>query len=258
MNLISLTTDFGYRDWFVGTMKGVIHSILPQAQIVDISHGIPSGDIRAGALALMASYRYFPRHTIHVGVVDPGVGSNRHGIAVRTEDYSFIGPDNGLFWLALADEKIVEVRRLENRMYFLDPVSATFHGRDIFAPVAAHLSRGVKFSELGPVESELVQLEIPVPVVEVGLIKGEIFYIDQFGNAVTNITLAHLGDIDPKEVTVHLAKHKPLRLGRYYQEAGPGKPIGLIGSAGFLEIAVNGASAADKLHLNIGDPVMLR
>lgn len=137
MNIITLTTDFGLADWFVGSMKGVILGINPQARIVDITHDVPAGDIRAGAFALLASYRCFPRNTVHVAVVDPGVGSERAAIAVRTEEYFFVGPDNGVLSFALAHENVQEVRHLQNEMLFRTPVSNTFHGRDIFAPVAA-------------------------------------------------------------------------------------------------------------------------
>ncbi len=149
MRAITLTTDFGLGDWFVGTMRAVILGIHPRANVVDITHGIPPGDIRAGAFALMASCRFFPRGTVHVAVVDPGVGSRRRAIAVRSANHFFVGPDNGVLSWALGLEEIKTIRLLENPEYFLAPVSRTFHGRDIFAPVAAHLSRGLRASRLG-------------------------------------------------------------------------------------------------------------
>lgn len=151
MNIITLTTDFGARDWFVGAMKGVILGINPRASIVDVTHEIPGGDVRGGAFVLAASYRFFSRGTVHVAVVDPGVGSRRDAIAAQTVDYFFVGPDNGVLSLALSGEKIKVIRRLENKKFFLKPVSQTFHGRDILALVAAWLSKGTPCPKLGPV-----------------------------------------------------------------------------------------------------------
>lgn len=150
MHLITLTTDFGARDWYAGVMKGVIARIAPEAEVIDLTHEIPAGDIRAGAFALAAAYRFFPKGSIHLGVVDPGVGSARPGVAVQTADFWFLGPDNGLLSWALAREKLLAIRALEQPDYFLKPVSGTFHGRDVFAPVAAHLSRGVPMEKFGP------------------------------------------------------------------------------------------------------------
>src|SRR5262245_4734331 len=143
MHVITLTTDFGTRDWFAGTMKGVILGINPRATIVDLTHGIPAGDVRTGAFALAAGYRFFPKGTVHVAVVDPGVGGKRGALAVQTANYFFVGPDNGVLSFALRDEKIKAIYRLENRELFMKAVSHTFHGRDVFAPVAAYLSRGI-------------------------------------------------------------------------------------------------------------------
>ena len=187
VSVITLTTDFGTRDWFVGTMKAVILGILPRAKVVDITHEIPPGDIRAGAFALMASCRYFPRGTVHVAVVDPGVGSQRQAIAVQTARRFFVGPDNGVLSWGLALEKIKTIRLLENRQYFLQPVSRTFHGRDIFAPVAAHLSRGLSASRLGRELKDFVRVPWPLTTKQRGEVQGEIVHIDRFGNAITDI-----------------------------------------------------------------------
>jgi len=187
MSIITLTTDFGTRDWFVGSMKGVILGINPQAVVVDITHEIPAGDIRAGAFALMASCRCFPRNTVHVAVVDPGVGSNRAAIVVRTPEYYFVGPDNGVLSWALAKEKVLEIWRVENEAYMRQPVSSTFHGRDIFAPVAARLTHRVLMDSLGSQLKDYARLNWPQPQVVGGVLRGEIVYIDHFGNAVSNI-----------------------------------------------------------------------
>lgn len=258
MSMITLTTDFGLNDWFVGSMKGVILSVNPRVTIVDIAHGVPSGDIRAGAIALSASCRLFPPKTVHVAVVDPGVGSARAALAVETEHYVFLGPDNGLLSLALSDDEVKKVHRIENQEYFRHPVSPTFHGRDIFAPVAAHLSQGLALRKVGPEISDYVRLEMLAPEVEVGKITGQVVYIDRFGNAYTNITPAHLGDIPPEQVELSVRGRAPFKLGHYFQETDPGHPIGIIGSSGFLEICVNGGDAAKKLHLKIGDPVIVQ
>src|SRR6185437_8130238 len=158
MNIITLTTDFGLADWFAATMKGVILSIQPDAHIVDMTHDIRPGDIRAGAFALAAGCRFFPKATIHVAVVDPGVGSERRAIAVRTSDYFFVGPDNGVLSLALAGENIKAIHRITNERLFRHPISNTFHGRDIFAPVAGHLSKGLPVRRLGPAMKSFVRL----------------------------------------------------------------------------------------------------
>jgi len=184
MRLITLLTDFGMKDWFVGAMKGVILSLQPRATVVDITHEIPTGDVRAGAFALAASYWLFPRGTIHLAVVDPGVGSQRKAIAVRTTDYVFLGPDNGVLSWALARQKVRAIHALENEHYFLRNVSRTFHGRDIFSPVAAHLSRGVSIKRLGPPLLDFQRLEWPEPRQRKGRIEGQVVYIDRFGNAI--------------------------------------------------------------------------
>src|SRR5215471_15343545 len=172
--VITLTTDFGDRDWFVGTMKGVILGINPRASIVDITHGVTAGDMRGGAFALASSYRFFPKGTVHIAVIDPGVGSRRRGIVVQTSRYSFVGPDNGVLSWALAQEKIKTVHVLENAVFFHRPVSQTFHGRDIFGPVAAHLSLGLSARRLGRPTGQLVQLPSPQPRARQGRIDGEI------------------------------------------------------------------------------------
>src|SRR5262249_4470200 len=197
MSMITLTTDFGTADWFVGTMKGVILGIHPCTQLVDITHEIPAGNIRAGAFALAVSYAVFPKGTVHLAVVDPGVGTGRKAIAVQTADYVFAGPDNGVLSLALARESIKAVHQITNARLFLHPVSNTFHGRDVFAPIAANLSKGLSIRKVGPPLKEFVRLNWPEPHRSANSIQGEIAYIDRFGNAITNIghaTLATLTD----------------------------------------------------------------
>ena len=253
MNLVTLTTDFGTADWFVGSMKGVILGINPQASIVDITHEIPAGDIRAAAFALLAAYRCFPRGTIHCAVVDPGVGSSRAAMAVRTAAYFFVGPDNGVLSLALAQEKVIEIRRLDNDAYFLKPVSSTFHGRDVFAPVAARLTQPVPFDSLGKKLDDYTRLEWPRTEVDGNVLRGEIVYIDRFGNAVTNI-----GAPAPKASRARVPGKIECELKRFYQEVTAGQPLAVVGSSGYFEIAINGGNAAQQLGLKIGDNVEVR
>lgn len=254
--MITLTTDFGFQDWFVGTMKGVILGVNSKALPVDITHEIPAGDIRAGAFALMAGYRFFPKGTVHVAVVDPGVGSDRHAIVVRTANYFFVGPDNGVLSFALANEDTKSIHRLENDRYFLKPVSHTFHGRDIFAPVAAYLSRGVAITKFGPKQKELVRLQWPQPEISRNRITGEVIYIDRFGNAITNILNTYL--VGTKEAEVFIAGKRVCHVNPFYQSVPAEKPVAVRGSSGFLEIAINGGSAATSLALKIGTALTLR
>ncbi|MBI3853618.1 MAG: SAM-dependent chlorinase/fluorinase [Verrucomicrobia bacterium] len=258
MQLITLTTDFGTRDWFVGTMKGVILGIAPRAQVVDISHEIPAGDIRAGAFALAASYRFFPRKTVHVAVVDPGVGSARRAIAVQTNDYFFVGPDDGVLSLALAREKIKTIRLLTNEAFFRTPVSHTFHGRDVFAPVAAHLCKGIDIGKLGPKQNEFVRLNWRSPRPHHGMVQGEVIYLDHFGNAITNINAELIAQLKPSLLGIFAKQKRLCLLKDFYQAVPVGKPVGVIGSSGFLEIAVNGGSAVQEFGLKIGDTVTVR
>lgn len=253
MPIITLTTDFGTADWFGGSMKGVILGINPQATIVDITHDLPAGDIRTGAFALAASYRCFPRLTVHLAVVDPGVGGERIAIAVRTADYFFVGPDNGLLSFALMKEKVLEMRRIENQGLLRQPVSNTFHGRDVFAPIAARLTQGVLFDSLGRAHAEYLRLDSSQPKVVGGVLSGEIIYIDHFGNCITNISAL------AKSVTkLRAAGTIESEIRQFYHQGTPGRPVALIGSSGFLEIAVNGGRASQLLGLKIGDTVEVK
>jgi len=258
VSLITLTTDFGTQDWFVGTMKGVIAGIAPKAKIIDLTHGLPPGDIRAGAFALAASCRFFPKGTVHVVVVDPGVGSRRKAIAVQTASGIFVGPDNGVLSWALVKERVTAIHALENEAYSLQPVSQTFHGRDVFAPAAAHLSRGAPISKLGPVLKDYVRLGWPQPRERRDGIEGEVVYIDRFGNAITNLEGTLLRGSGMARCEVYARRRRVCPAGTYYQEVAKGSPVALAGSSGFLEIAVNGGSAERTLGLNLGTRVILR
>lgn len=239
-------------------MKGVIAGIAPAATVIDLTHDLPPGDIRGGAFALAASYCFFPKGTIHVAIVDPGVGSRRQAIAVRTTRGIFVGPDNGVLSWALAKEKVTAIHALQNEAYFLQPVSQTFHGRDVFAPVAAQLSRGVPIRKFGPAQKDFVRLDWPQPRKRLGVIEGEVTYIDRFGNAITNLDGALVGSSYPAECEVLGKRPRFCPLRTFYQAVAPNTPVALVGSSGFLEIAVNGGSAAKAFGLRIGTRVVLR
>jgi S-adenosylmethionine hydrolase len=256
--LITFTTDFGTRDWFVGTMKGVVLGISRKTTIVDLTHEVEAGDIRAGAFALAASYHFFPKGTVHVAVVDPGVGSKRQAIAVQTARYYFVGPDNGVLSWALARERIKAIRLIEKDTYFLRPVSQTFHGRDVFAPVAAHLSRGVPIHKFGPGCKNFMGLAWPAPWQTPHGVQGEIVYIDRFGNALTNLNSPVLASLGGAELRVFSAGKRLCPVVASYSAVPPGAFVAVLSSSGFLEIAINGGSAAGRLKLRVGQKVTVK
>ena len=258
VSAITLTTDFGTHDWFVGTIKGVIACVAPKTTIVDLTHDLPPGDVRGGAFALAASCCFFPKGTVHLAVIDPGVGSHRKAIAVQTAKAVFVGPDNGVLSWALAKEKITAIHALESEVYFLQPVSQTFHGRDVFAPVAAQLSRGVPIKRFGPALKDFVRLDWPEPRRQRGGIEGEVVYIDRFGNAITNLESGLLLGSDWASCEVYAKRRRICPLRTFYQDVAPKTPIALAGSSGFLEIAVNGGSGEKLLGVRIGARVLLR
>ncbi len=256
-NLITLTTDFGTSDWFVGTMKGVMAGIAPQARLIDLTHEIPPGNVRAGAFALAAAFRYFPKRTVHAAVVDPGVGTTRKAIAVQTRRYIFIGPDNGVLSWALRNETISRIHLVQNTRYFLQPVSRTFHGRDIFAPAAAHISHGLPVQELGPVVTGLIRLPWPEPRRSKNAVDGEVLYVDRFGNAITNIPASLVEGLGA-DLTVFHGRNQLCRVASFYGAVAAGRAVAVAGSSGFLEIAVNGGSAAQVLSLAVKARIIVR
>lgn len=254
--VITLLTDFGLRDGYVASMKGVILGINQRATLVDISHLIPPQDVRSAAFVLFTTYEYFPDGTVHIAVVDPGVGTERRAIAVRTAAYVLVGPDNGIFSFILRKEKSWEARVLENPRFRRESVSMTFHGRDIFAPAAAYLTRGESFESLGPV-CEPVTLPWSLPVIGSRQIEGEIIHIDHFGNAITNVSLKELEEQAPAENwAVHVGEIVLVSISPTYGRGRPGEVLALAGSSGFVEIAVNQGSAADALGLRTGGKVV--
>ena len=256
--VITLLTDFGTADYFVGAVKGAILSVNPRAVIADITHEIAPQDIDAAAFTLLASYQTFPAGTIHVVVVDPGVGSTRRPIVVSAGKQFFVGPDNGVFSYIYDREPKYRTYHATKQEYFRQPTSTTFHGRDIFAPVAAALSTGVKPQAFGPSITEPVRLENSLmPVVQTnGRIEGRIIHIDRFGNCITNLTR----DVLKGQPETLLIKEKQIgSFAEFFSEAGSAnEPFGIWGSAGFLEIAINRGSAALMLGVKRGEPVVLQ
>ena len=252
---ITLTTDFGYADPFVGILKGVILGIHAEAQIVDLTHGIPAQNIMAGALALWSSVRYFPPGTIHVVVVDPGVGGDRRPILLQLDGNYFIGPDNGVLSLALENRQPARIVHLSNDAYHLQPKSRTFHGRDVFAPVAAHLNRGTPPERFGDLINDLVRLPWPTPNQKENVISGEILYIDVFGNLFTNVRERDLTGFANEKIVVHLGSIEIRGLSLNYSEGESGNFIALINSWGLLEIARYRNNAATLTGTSIGDRV---
>ena len=249
--IVALLTDFGTADGFVGAMKGVLLSINPSLTVVDISHEVEPFSILEGALLLKAHYRYFPEGTIFIAVVDPGVGSERKPILVETRRYFFIGPDNGIFDLALEEsEGRVRTFVLENRRFQLDRVNNTFHGRDIFAPAAGYLSLGVRPHEFGSEISYQPKLDFPKAVAEGGKVRGQIVYFDRFGNAVTNIPCGNYRE--------GVFREKPVRVVPFFQ-AGERESLNLVcGSFGFMELFVPMGNAKEKFGLKLGEEVVVK
>lgn len=260
-HIVAVLTDFGTKDYFVGAMKGVILSISEEAIIVDITHDIPPQDIISAGFNLNASYRDFPEKTIFIAVVDPGVGSSRRAILVETESYYFVAPDNGLLSFIYRNETDVRVYELTNEDYFNKPVSNSFHGRDIFAPVAAYLSKGVEPEEFGDEIKDYLELKIRNPKENLdGLLEGEVAHIDRFGNIITNISK----DDSANEFSLQIGEHKVFELRQYFSQSaeiidGDTKSdvFMMFGSLDLLEVVVYGDSAAKILNVEVGDKILI-
>ena len=255
--LITLTSDFGYTDPFVGIMKGVICGINPAAQIVDLSHGIAPQDIMAAAIILRHASQYFPQGTIHVAVVDPGVGSSRRPLLLEFEGHYFIGPDNGVLSLVTEGKRPTRIVSLSNPSYQLRPTSLTFHGRDIFAPTAAYLSRGVGPEAFGESTEEFIKLRWPAVVKTETSVQGEILYIDHFGNLSTNIGADDLKCLLGGQLRVMIHDFSIPGLSTNYAAVEPGKYIALFNSWGLLEIAIYKGNARECSGAIIGDKVQV-
>lgn len=255
--IITLTTDFGLQDHYVSAMKAVILGIYPQAQIVDISHQIPPQDIMAGAWVVKNAAFLFPEHSIHVVVVDPGVGTDRRPIALRSNKQIFIGPDNGIFSL-LDTPYTDEAYHLSEKKFWRSQLSSTFHGRDIFAPVAAHLASGVELALLGKKITDLVKYHWAVPIADKDGLQGWVVHVDRFGNLITNISQELVEEnIGRRKVKIYVGNTVIDHFVNTFGDVEEGEPVGFIGSSGMLEIGINKGNAANMLSADKGSQVSL-
>ncbi len=261
MAIITLTTDFGWSDYYVGAMKGIIYQISPSSTVVDITHEIPPCNVLAGALVLREIWRAFPPRTIHVGVIDPGVGTDRPIILAKYANQFFLVPDNGCITMIHQMYQPEQVNLVTNENLFCRPVLPTFHARDIFAPVAAHLAKGLDADMVGPRTEMLRMLELPRPKdSERGTLQGRVIHVDRFGNLVSNI--------DPEWLNRHTARGGGVNVRLGDLEIGPirktfadvpvGKPVAYIGSAGLLEIAINQGRADQTFHAGLDSEIEVR
>ena len=257
--VIALLTDFGTRDHYAGTMKGVTLGICPEATLVDISHDLPPHDVLTGALELAACYRYFPAGAIFLVVVDPGVGSSRRGIAMEAGEYRFVAPDNGVLTAVLDEVAPKRIVELTERRYARATVSRTFEGRDRFAPAAAWLARGIELPALGRPAGAIQRLDLPKPSVAEDRVAGEVLRVDRFGNLITNIdrkTFDKVAAPDARgSLDIQVGPHQVGKVVSTYADAETGELCALFGSSEHLEIAANGSSAAARLQLGRGTPV---
>lgn len=254
--LITLTTDFGLSDHCVGVMKGVILGIAPAARIVDITHEVNAYEIAEGAFLIAETYRYFPLKTIHVVVVDPGVGTARRPILVEAAGQRFLAPDNGVLSMVYAREKQWKAREVTASRYFLQPVSSTFHGRDIFAPVAGHLAKGVPPARFGKLIEDAWRTDF-LTVQRLGKRNwvGRILKIDRFGNLITNLRAEDFPDVRSRPFEVTVGAEKVVLPARTFADCPPGELALVAGSSGFFEVVANQASAAQRLGVGVGAPV---
>ncbi len=263
MGVITLLTDFGHDNWFVGAMKGVIASISPTAAVVDICHEVARHSITEAAFILRNACPYFPPGTVHCVVVDPGVGSDRPAIVVETDRARFVGPDNGVISYALERQEVTHAIRIEDERYLLAPVSRTFHGRDMFAPVAAYLDAGVAPTEFGPAVDSFVRLRRSTPGKLSGSeAVGHIVHVDGFGNLITDLDEPFLAELlaasRQRYFRLQVRDHEVRRLAGSYAEGQPGELIALIGSSGYLELAINQGNARDTLDIEEGGEFILK
>jgi S-adenosylmethionine hydrolase len=259
--IITLTTDFGINDHYVGTMKGVILDIVPEAQIVDISHAVQAFDVLDGALTISQAYSYFPTGTVHMVVVDPGVGSARRPILASSDGYHFVAPDNGVLSLVYAREERIHVRHITSEHYFRQPVSNTFHGRDVFAPVAAYLAKQVDSHKFGDEVEDYAKFSAPKPkAVNENQMRAVVLKVDRFGNIITNITpqdAPMLFEEQAAAFKIVVGSREITDIRKTYVEGGPGEVFGILGSMGFLEIVSNRGAAAQLAGAGKGTEVSI-
>jgi S-adenosylmethionine hydrolase len=251
--LVTLTTDFGARDPYVASMKGVLFQACAGIQVIDLSHDISPQDVLEGSLFLAGAIPYFPPGGIHIVVIDPGVGTGRLPIVVSAQGHRFVCPDNGLLTLFLREHEMDEARVISNPDFMREKVSATFHGRDVFAPTAARLAHGVPLEEVGERLESIQMLDVAEPSEESELIRGEVIHVDRFGNAITNIPRSMLGSRRGREV--RFGERTIVGIRNTYADVTPEEALALFGSAEYLEVAVNGGNASVALGLTRGDQV---
>lgn len=257
--IITLTTDYGLNDHLVGTLKGVILKINPDATIVDITHNVAPFDLLDGALAIGSAYSYFPARTIHVVVVDPGVGTERRPLLVTAENQYFVAPDNGVLSMIFEREENTVVRHITAEHYYVQPVSKTFHGRDIFAPVAAWLSKGWQTASMGEEITDFKKFAMPKPKSADGVVKGIVLRVDSFGNLITNFRAEDLPEsaLSNGEVKFQVGTQAVSRMVPTFASGNAGEAVAYVGSSGFVEIAVNKGNASRTLSIGRGTPVVL-
>lgn len=261
--IITLLTDFGHTDPYVAMMKGVILSINPAARLVDISHLVGPGSILDGSGIIRETYSYFPKGTVHVAVVDPGVGSDRRMLGLESDGHLFVGPDNGLFWPVIEHGHGVRIVSLTEERYFLSQVTSTFHGREIFAPVAAHLSLGTDLKQMGEEIKDPVKLSLPAPSIKDDTLCGQVVRIDHFGNLITDISREDLKDfLKGRKPVIHVGDVKIEKMDTSYSDVGKGRPLAIINSSDLLEVAVNLGRASEYVGMDrreiIGSPVRVK
>jgi S-adenosyl-L-methionine hydrolase (adenosine-forming) len=257
--IITLTTDYGTNDHLVGVLKGVILKINPEVTLIDITHAVTPYDLLDGALQIASAYTYFPPRTIHVVIVDPGVGTERRPILVSGQNQYFIAPDNGVLSGVYEKEQNVLVRHLTSEHYFMQPVSKTFHGRDVFAPVAGWLSKHWQPASMGEVIDDFKRFAMPKPKEADGAVKGVVLKVDSFGNLITNFRPEDLPaeSVEKGEVNLQVGSHPVTRMVTMFASGNAGEPVVYIGSSGYVEIAVNKGNAAKTLGIGRGAPVVL-
>ncbi len=260
--IITLLTDFGEVDPYVGAMKGVILSIFPDATIIDLSHQIQKHNIREGAFFLFSLYKYYPKGTVHLVVIDPGVGSERKAIIIQSKNYFFVGPDNGVLSIAAQSDGVQKTVEIKNSEYCLHPISDTFHGRDVFAPVAAHLTKLGGINKFGPAIQDWNQLEIPPVQIEKNEIEGEIIHIDRFGNLITNISRSIFQKhqvFQQKFIEIKINDRElKIPVCASYNQVQIEDFLAIFGSINFLEISKNQKSAADALNSRVHDKILVK
>lgn len=255
--IITLTSDFGQQDHYVSTMKAVILGIAPDSRLIDISHEIPPQDVMAGAWVVRNATPYFPDNTIHLVVVDPGVGTQRHPVALKIGNHYYVGPDNGIFSL-VADQQDYQACKLTNKDFWMSDQSNTFHGRDIFAPVAAHLSNGIPFHQLGEELKELVTYRWAKPIADKDGIQGWILHIDRFGNLISNIPQEMIDKvIGEKRMKIYVGNTILDHFEESYGFVEDGEPVAYIGSSGMLEVAISKGNASEMLSVRKGAQISI-